>query len=261
MSHWLWLDYARSIVSITLLSVGSIQDVRSREIDDRVWIVFLASALLINIPCVFNGSVKPVWWLVFAGLQSMLFLLLYYGGAYGGADAKSLMCLSLMYPSSPTGFLIDLGAGRLPVAFSTMDNALMLTVLYLPANLLWNLSVKLRGVGLFKGLEKEGLLRRVAALLLFRKVSFSQYRAENSRFLLAERRSRSGLRRIVFSRRIDGEEVEQVFNGDEHVFTSFLMPLQVMILLGLLIRLFYGDMLLTLSLLIVNRLSPGLQPS
>jgi preflagellin peptidase FlaK len=257
LSYRLWLENARSIVSITLLSVGSIQDVKSRKIDDRVWGVFTASALLINILSVLNGYVEPLWWIVFAGLQSGLFLLLYYGGVYGGADAKALMCLSLMYPSSPTGFLTDLSMGRLPVAFSTMNNALMLTILYLPLNLLWNLSVKLRGVELFKGLEKEGVLRRIAALLLLRKVRFSQYRAENNRFLLAERRSRSGLRRIVFSRRLDEDEAGQSFNDDEHVFTSFLMPLQVLILLGLVTRLFYGDVLLTLSLAIASRLAKG----
>ena len=248
------LENARSIVSITLLSIASIQDVKSREIDDRVWIVFLASAVILNLPGVLNGSVEPAWWLLLAGVQSGLFTLLYYGGVYGGADAKGLMCLSLMYPSTPTGFLTDLSMGRLPVAFSTMNNALMLTILYLPVNLLWNLGVKLKGVELFKGLERESLLRRLAALLLLRKVSFSHYRAD-TRFLLAERRSRSGVRRIVFSRRIDEDRAEQAFNPDEHVFTSFLMPLQALMLLGLVIRLFYGDILLSLSLLAASRLA------
>jgi preflagellin peptidase FlaK len=255
LSYWLWLENARNIVSIILLSIASIQDVKSREIDDRVWIVFTASALLINILSVLNGSVEPFWWIVFAGLQSGLFLLLYYGGVYGGADAKALMCLSLMYPSSPTGFLTDLSMARLPVAFSTMNNALLLTTLYLPLNLFWNLHVKLKGVELFKGLGKESVLRRIAALLLLRKVRFSQYRAENTRFVLAERRSRSGLRRIVFARRLDEDKAEQSFDEDEHVFTSFLMPLQTLILLGLVARLFYGDILLSLSLLAASRLA------
>jgi hypothetical protein len=102
-------------------------------------------------------------------------------------------------------------------------------------------------------LGKESVLRRIAALLLLRKVRFSHYRAENTRFLLAERRSRSGLRRIVFTRRLDDDKAEQSFDEDEHVFTSFLMPLQVLILLGLVARLFYGDFLL-------NALAPNSQP-
>lgn len=249
MSYTLWLEYCRSIFSLVLLSVAAVQDVRSREIADRVWLIFLVAALALNILGVFAGGVEPVGWLVFAGLQSLMFLLLYYAGAYGGADAKSLICLSLMYPSSMMGLLTDLSTGRLPVPLSTFDNAVTLTILYLPLNLFWNLSVKVKGVKLFQGLEKENSLRRFAALMLLRKVRFSSYRSNSVKFLLAEKRSRSGMRRIVFSRKIDGEEGEQSFEEDDYVFTSFLMPFQVFLLIGLLIRLLYSDILLLLALI------------
>jgi preflagellin peptidase FlaK len=252
LSYTLWLEYWRSIFSLVSLSVGAIQDVRSREIDDRVWLVLLLAALALNTLGVFAGSVEPVGWLILAGLQSLLFLLLYYAGVYGGADAKSLICLSLMYPSSLQALLTDLSTGKLPVPFSTFNNAIMLTILYLPVNLFWNLSVRVKGVELFKDLEKENALRRIAALLLLRKVRFSNYRSNSVRFLLAEKRSRSGVRRIVFSRKIDGGEGEQSFEEDDYVFTSFLMPFQVFMLIGLLIRLLYGDILLLLALVLVK---------
>lgn len=257
MSYTLWLEYWRSIFSLALLSVGAVQDVRSREIDDRVWLVFLMAALALNVLGVFTGSVEPVGWLVFAGLQSLMFLLLYYAGVYGGADAKSLICLSLMYPSSLVDLLTDLSTGRLPVPFSTFDNAVTLTILYLPVNLFWNLSVRMKGVKLFQGLEKENALRRFAALLLLRKVRFSSYRSNNVRFLLAEKRSRSGVRRIVFSRKIDGGEGEQSFEEDDYVFASFLMPFQVFLLIGLIIRLLYGDILLLLALVFARLMLTG----
>lgn len=248
MSYTLWLECARSIFSLVFLSVGSVQDVRSREIDDRVWLIFSVAALALNSLGVFANAVEPVGWLIFAGLQSLLFLLLYYSGVYGGADAKSLICLSLMYPSSMEGLFTDLSTGRLPVPFSTFNNAVTLTILYLPINLFWNLTMRMKGVKLFKGLEKENALRRVAALMLLRKVRFSNYRSNSNRFLLAEKRSRSGVRRIVFSRKIDGEkEGEQSFEEDDYVFTSFLMPFQVFMLIGFLLRLLYGDILLSLA--------------
>ncbi|MGC8831628.1 MAG: prepilin peptidase [Thermoproteota archaeon] len=257
MSYTLWLEYFRSIFSLVLLSVGAIQDVRSREIDDRVWLVFLVAALALNALGVFTNSVEPVGWLVFAGLQSIMFILLYYAGVYGGADAKSLICLSFMYPSSLLGLLTDLSTGRLPIPFSTFDNAVTLTILYLPVNLFWNLSVRMKGVELFQGLEKENALRRLAALLLLRKVRFSSYRSNSVRFLLAEKRSRSGARRIVFSRKIDGGEVEQSFEEDDYVFASFLIPFQVFLFIGLVIRLLYGDVLLLLALVFVRLMLTG----
>ncbi|MEM1548598.1 MAG: A24 family peptidase [Thermoproteota archaeon] len=253
MLNRLTLHYARSLVSVFLLSISSFQDVKKREIDDRVWIAFIAVAVFINLAGVLTSIVEPVGWLVFAGLQSALFILLYYAGAFGGADAKSLICLSIMYPTCLAEFLTDLSIGRLAVPLSAFDNAIILTLVFPLFNLLWNLSMRLRGVELFKGLEKEGLHRRIAALFLLMKISFSQYRSNSFRFALAEKYSRSGVKRIVFTKTL-GEDSGSRLRDEEYVFTSFLIPLQAFILLGLVIRLLYGDILLLLTLIIVRML-------
>ncbi|MEM2352394.1 MAG: prepilin peptidase [Thermoproteota archaeon] len=249
------LYYARSIVSIILLSISSFQDVKKREIDDRVWIVFIALALFINLAGVLEGFVDILGWVLFAGVQSALFIALYYlgafAGAFGGADAKSLICLSIMYPTSITGFMVELSIGRLTEPLSALNNALIFSLIFPVFNLLWNFSMKIRGVELFKGLEKERLHRRFFALFLFMKVRFSHYRSNPSKFTLAEKYSRSGVRRIIFMSALK-DDVARGFKDEDYVFTSFLIPLQVFILLGLAIRLVYGDVLLQLALAIVR---------
>ncbi|MBO3799599.1 MAG: prepilin peptidase [Candidatus Brockarchaeota archaeon] len=253
MLNHITLYSARGVVSIFLLSISSFQDVKKREIDDRVWIAFIIAALLINLAGVLTGIVEPMSWLVFAGLQSALFTLLYYAGAFGGADAKSLICLSIMYPTCLTEILTELSIGRLTVPLSAFDNAIILTLVFPVFNLLWNFSMRLRGVELFKGLEKEGLHRRIAALFLLTKISFSYYRSNSFRYALAEKYSRSGVKRIVFTKTL-GEDSGSRLRDEEYVFTNFLIPLQVFILLGLVIRLLYGDILLLLTLVIVRLL-------
>lgn len=253
MLNHLTLHYARGIVSVFLFSISSFQDVKKREIDDRVWIAFTVAAVFINLAGVLTGLVEPVGWLVFAGLQSALFILLYYAGAFGGADAKSLICLSIMYPTCLTEFLTELSIGRLTVPLSAFDNAIILTLVFPFFNLVWNFSMRLKGVELFKGLEREGLHRRIAALFLLVKISFSHYSSNSFRFALAEKYSRSGVKRIVFTKTL-GEDSGGMLRGEEYVFASFLIPLQVFILLGLVIRLLYGDILLLLTLMIVRLL-------
>lgn len=243
------MEYSRTIASLTLLSISSIQDIKKREIDDRVWMAFLAMAFLINVIEFSTGSLDPFGWVSFAALQSSAFILLYYAGVYGGADAKSLVCLSLMYPSSLNGFLADLSMGRLPVALSTLDNALMLTLLYLPLNLIWNIAMMANGVKLFEEM-RENALRRFLALFLLRKIRVSSF--SKDRFTLAERRTRGGSRRIVFSRGLEDKGDLRAFDEEDYVFASFLMPFQVMVLAGLIVRLLYGDILLFLSLFIVG---------
>ena len=256
MLNHLTLYYARSIVSIFLISISSFQDVRKREIDDRVWIAFMVAAVFINIAGVLTGLVEPVGWLVFAGLQSALFILLYYAGAFGGADAKSLICLSIMYPTCLTDFLTELSIGRLTVPLSAFNNAIILTLVFPVFNLLWNFSMKLRGVELFKGLEEEGLHRKTAAIFLLMKIRFSHYCSNSFRFALAEKCSRSGFKRIVFTKTL-GEDAGSRIKDEEYVFASFLIPLQIFILLGLAIRLMYGDILLLLTFMIVRLLIKG----
>jgi len=249
------LYYARSIVSIILLSISSLQDVKKREIDDRVWIVFVALGLFINLAGVLKGLVDPFGWVLFAGAQSALFIALYYlgafAGAFGGADAKSLICLSIMYPTSITGFMIELSMGRLTEPLSALNNALILSLIFPVFNLLWNVSMKVKGVELFKGLEKEGFHKRFFALFLLMKIKFAHYRSNTSKFTLAEKYSRRGIRRIVFMN-VLRDEATVGFNDDDYVFVNFLIPLQVFILLGLAIRLIYGDILLQIALAIVK---------
>ncbi|MGQ9479532.1 MAG: prepilin peptidase [Thermoproteota archaeon] len=245
------LDLLRNFTSLVLLSAGVVQDVRSREISDLVWALFAAAALPINLYGFLEGSVEPLSWLLFAGVQSALFILLYYAGSYGGADAKAFICLSIMYPTSIQGFLTDVSMGKMPVSLSSFANAIILSLVYLPANLAWNIAARLRGVGLFKGLEHENPLKKAAALLLLRKTTFSRCVSDPDRFLLAEKRSRRGVRRIILFSRLN-EEVDERFDGEEYVFTSFLMPFQVFILLGLIVRLLYGDLLLSISTSIVK---------
>ncbi|MEM3711935.1 MAG: prepilin peptidase [Thermoproteota archaeon] len=249
------LYYARSVVSIILLSISSFQDVKKREIDNRVWMVFIALALFINLAGVLEGFVDILGWALFAGVQSALFIALYYlgafAGAFGGADAKSLICLSIMYPTSITGFMVELSMGRLTEPLSALNNALILSLIFPVFNFLWNISMKIRGVELFKGLEEEGLHRRFFALFLLMKIRFSHCRSNPSKFVLAEKYSRRGVRRIVFIEDFR-EGAVRGFKDEDYVFTSFLIPLQVLILLGLAIRLVYGDILLQLALVIVR---------
>jgi len=212
----------------------------------------MVAAVFVNLTGVLTGFVEPLGWFAFAGLQSALFILLYYAGAFGGADAKSLICLSVMYPVSLTDFMAELGGGKLTIPISAFNNALILTLIFPLFNFAWNVSMKLKGVDLFKGLERESTYRKFLALFLLRKISFSHYRSNSFKFTLAEKRSRNGLKKIVFFTRFFEEDFDTCFKDYDYVFASFLIPLQAFMLLGLAVRLLYGDIILQLALLIVK---------
>jgi Flp pilus assembly protein protease CpaA len=252
------IDLLRILSSISLLAYSAVQDVDKREIDDTVWVLLLLAALVLNLGGALAGSVDIWSWLFLGSLQSMLFWELYSLGAYGGADAKSLVCISFMYPTTLDRILQGLTSAKATVPLSTFDNAMVLSLVYLLMNSVLNVRLWLRGVTIFEGLENESWIRKAAALFLLRKVSAQDLSHNPNKFLLAEASGTGGSRRIVFSRDLGRPLASDVAEGsNNYVFASPLMPLQLFVLLGLGLALLFGDLILLPSFWLVRSL-PGI---
>lgn len=255
MSGNLWIDSLRNLASIFLLALSSYQDVKIREIDDIIWWAFIIAAFGLNLLDSFLGGTDPLNWIMSATLQSILFVVLYYLGLFGGADAKAFLCLSFMYPTSLALFLSNLANARLTTAVSTFSNAMILSMAYLPMNLFRNISLHLGGNNLFEGLEQESSIRKVAALLLLRKIERSEFISNRQKYLIGQHRKHDNRIELTFSRDIAEDAQKTELDPDlTYVFASPLMPLQVFILIGLIFYLIGGDILLSSSLWLARTL-------
>lgn len=249
MQEWLLLDLVRNAFSVLLLAYACAQDLKDREIDDRTWKLLLAGAAAINSLGVIVGSVDAATWLILATLQSLVFWALHHFGAYGGADAECLICLSFMYPTTIDHVIKGLTTGSFTTAVSTFDNAIVLSLTYIPLNLLINAGLMLRGVDVYEGLEKESVLRRIGALFLLRKTSASELSKDKDKFMAAERLDDQGIRHIAFSRNVNDERSsDSTGEGSNYEFATPLMPLLLFILAGFVVERLYGDLLLSFSL-------------
>ncbi len=89
------------IVNISFLVIASIEDWKYREIQDRIWLYMLLFSLpLVAIKIVLD---KPtIIFYVYYGLNVffgiMFGLVMFYTGAWGGADSKAIIVLSITYP-------------------------------------------------------------------------------------------------------------------------------------------------------------------
>jgi len=249
LTDFAYLSVAKDAISTLLLIVSATQDVRKRQVDDRTWLAFLIFSIALNSLDLGVSTEKVTDWLIFAAIQSALFFAFWHLGAYGGADAKSLACLSLAYPTSIEGIMMNLRHARIAVALSTLGNAAFLSLVYIPVNLVLNLSLSVRGIELFEGLREEHAIRRLGAILLFRKVKASDVLRKPERFAVAEVLSGSGRgTRLLFIRDPRKQCDLGVYQRDDYVFVSYLVPFQVFILLGFLLYLAAGDILLSLVL-------------
>jgi preflagellin peptidase FlaK len=199
-----FLEGLQVFVSLAFLLYASWSDLKTREVSNMVWALFAPIGLTLTLTQLIFFEANPndslYWFGISVGITSALAAALFYAGAYGGADAKALICLSLTLPMYPTNFvqeaLFRLSAAlpfipanffQLPFApfifpLSVFSNAVIiaaLSVLYvLLRNLLWRQRARRK---LFEGLENESAGRKLLALLSGYKIPLDKL--EESEFL------------------------------------------------------------------------------
>ena len=247
-------DGARTIICLSFLIYASWSDYKTREVSDKVWVILGPSALTLTAFqfFVFAPELLLTYVLSFA-VTSALALTIFYAGGFGGADAKALMCISLALPvyphyllSQPPRFFSPL----FPLTIFTNSVLLgALSVFYaLLRNLLW--TARNRG-GLFEGLEKESLGRKILALFSGYKVKTSKLEKGHMYPLEDVYVNEEGDRKrklLVFPKDEEREEIvarilENVKEEkvDGVVWATPGLPLLIFITAGLIIALAYGD--------------------
>lgn len=229
--------YVKHLVSLLLLSYASIEDLKRREISDVVWLLFGISAFSINLVSyfIFHTFYISLTSIVYVLLLLAVFLGLYYIGAYGGADAKALICITLMFPFISEEVSLY-GLSILPMPLVTFFYASILSLVQVVSNLVHNLLLFLSGIDLFKGIN-ESAIKRVLAIFLLRKERVRK-RYLNIFFNPAEKVLEDGSKKIVLFPNLNESSL---INEGELMFVSPLMPFVLFLTLGLLLSAILGD--------------------
>ncbi len=114
------------ILAFAFLLEASRRDLKRRIVENRLWIYMLATLL----PLDFVEYFLHPFNLVFALFQVVFIIsfsyAVYWLGLYGGADAKALMVLALVFPVYPTFYVFPIfGIGMGMFAFSTLANSVI----------------------------------------------------------------------------------------------------------------------------------------
>ena len=158
-------------MSLLFLLYASWSDWKQREVSNKVWRVFAPLAFSLTIvQFVLFAQELLLSYLISFALTSAMAVALFYVGAFGGADAKALMCIALALPSPVR--LVSSVSLFLPIfPFTVFSNSVLLAafsaVYALLRNFLWKLRAK---AGLFAGFENESVLRKITVLITGYKV-------------------------------------------------------------------------------------------
>lgn len=96
------------LAAVPILGLAALQDVRTRRVDNRRWVQVGALAVVALLVDVVDGALGgglPHNLLVGLGLATGLWVVSYatwrFVAGFGGADAKGLMAVALLFPTTP----------------------------------------------------------------------------------------------------------------------------------------------------------------
>jgi len=172
------LGFVQFVFALVVLCVGSVCDVKCREVSNRVWV------FAYPVGCVLSGvglvlGLVGVWEFVFSfGCSLVLGFGLFYFGFFGGADVKALIFVGLTVPACSIGFgggLVSGGAVLvgLPLVLVMFLNSVFLSLVYPLAVFVVNVKDLLAGKSLFEGLVVS-FSWKIRLLFTARKISLEE---------------------------------------------------------------------------------------
>jgi len=248
------LDIARVLLCLVFLIYASWSDFKTREVSNWVWVIFAPLALILTslqfiifTPQLLQGYVLSI------AATSALSITLFYAGAFGGADAKAFISLSLALPFYPNDILQPYSRVISPLSqmlftITIFSNAVLLaalSVIYIVArNYFWRYKT---GKKLFEGVEKEPKWRKILVLLCGYKVDITELEKkehlypledfdENERKLLVVPKDES---REEIVKRI--QQAKREGKLQNWVWATPGLPMLIFVTVGLIVALFYGD--------------------
>ena len=261
------LEGARISLCLSFLIYASWSDYKTREVSNAVWILFAPLAFTLTLLEIYIGygfSQLPSYGICF-GLTATFAIILFYSGGFGGADAKALMCLALALPFFPfhEGFFTPLSGEISPISrvffpITVFSNSVLLaaaTAIYmLLRNAFW---YKRTGRKLFEeSYQNESLGRKILVLITGYKVSVKKLKEKWHLYPLedTEENPEKGFKRklVLIPKDEDRNTIverltEAVEAGkiQDTVWTTPGLPMLIFITAGLIIALFFGDIVWT----------------
>ena len=215
-----------------MLVAASYLDLKSREVPDKFWIPFgITGASLTAYDSYVGTPGYDILQLAVAiGLVSALSWAGYFLHLYGGADAKAITALSLLFPiHSSLGMLHPFGA------LTAFTNSVLLSALLPVFFLVVNLFKIIKGEKIFEGFE-DSRASKIKALFLGTR------RKQTGRFDYSMEKKVEGKKTFNISL----GKIDEDFAVGKDIWVSPGIPLLVFVMLGFIATVLFGDLLFTI---------------
>jgi preflagellin peptidase FlaK len=254
------LAAAKVTLSLAFLLYASWSDYKTREVSNRVWAFYAPLALFLSLSelLLSEPSKLPFFGLSF-GVTAAFAIILFYTGAFGGADSKALMCIALALPFFPeTLFTPIFASGISPLAqnlfpLTIFSNAVLFAaasgIYMLLCNLIWRIRT---GKKIFEGtLGTESIGKKILVMITGYKVSVVKLKEKWHVYPMEDvEESEAALKRkLVVVPKDEGrnEIVERLSKAvdagkiDAYVWATPGLPMLIFVTIGFIVALLLGD--------------------
>jgi preflagellin peptidase FlaK len=259
------LEGVRVSLCLSFLAYASWSDYKTREVSNIVWILFAPLAFTLTFLEIYTnyGLLQLPSYGICFGLTATFAVMLFYSGGFGGADAKALMCIALALPFFPESLPNPLSGEVSPILrvffpITVFSNAALLaaaTAIYMFFhNVFWH---KRTGKKLFEeGYQNESLGKRIHVLITGYKVSVNKLKEKWHLYPLEdiEENTEKGFKRklvlipkdedrnMIVERLTKAVEARKI---QDTVWATPGLPMLIFITAGLIVALFFGDIIWT----------------
>jgi preflagellin peptidase FlaK len=166
----------RIAICACMLAIASILDIKSREIPDKVWLIFggfgaiLTAIELLDTPSS-SRTAFSIHYAIGIALMSCIGYATYRTCLFGGADPKALVAIAVILPTYSAGLF----AFHDFAAISILSNALVVSTTAMLYNVVRNSIAVARGVPIFEGMGEGRVKRALAFAVGFPSSSPSRY--------------------------------------------------------------------------------------
>lgn len=247
------LDILKIIFITPFLLYSCLSDIKTRRVSNKLWLVMLALGSVFVLYDIWSYGLKYLFWIfISTGLTFAFVYVLFQLGVFGGADAKSLIALSIIFPVYPNFMFFNSGFplhDPLPLfegffAFGIFENAVILTIV-VPIGLAFYNLTKM-GFHIDKPFYAFiGYKTKIAKLSDKRHIKLIDgFKIENNEL------------KFFFKRggvEIDDEVINELKNASEkglikdNVWVTPGLPFMIPITLGFFVSVFYGDLITELT--------------
>ncbi|MDI9643086.1 MAG: A24 family peptidase C-terminal domain-containing protein [Archaeoglobales archaeon] len=231
-----FLELVKIIIVLCFLIYACKLDLKSRIIPNKVWKFMLIFTIPITAFQVYETALREQLLIIFAFIGAVFMIsfsyVLYRMNAYGGADAKALMCLAVIFPFYP-----DLGA------FPVINNGFGIFSFSVLANSVIFAPFLMFGL-LFRNLSREGprgFIKNPLYYIAGYKIPVEKIGFHNLFEFVDEKGELKRVRRAV-------EPNEEIIarlkkSGLQKVWATPALPFIIFITFGYITAVFLGDVL------------------